>query len=165
MLANKHSWCKSLPYIIFYWHLLKRVLADLHCYMGNWKCQIRCFRVIKMAMRHLFFGIHIEMWYIKYIEMQYAEACVDCQVDGTLAFLSSKIYLYDKLQLLWNPVMKWLLSRGKFHFQETFSWQSHLCDLSASERSSDLTVPGMWPLCYSWIGYRQANGSAESPAI
>ena len=22
-----------------------------------------------------------------------------------------------------------------------------------------LTVPGMWPLCYSWIGYRQANGS------
>ena len=39
-----------------------------------------------------------------------------------------------------------------------FSWPSHLHDLSVSERSSDLTVSGMWPLCYSWIGYRQANG-------
>ena len=28
-----------------------------------------------------------------------------------------------------------------------------------------LTVPGMWPLCYSWIGYLQANGSAVSPAL
>ena len=57
-----------------------------------------------------------------------------------------------------SPVMKWLLSRDKCRIQQTFSWLSHLCDLSASERSSDLTVPGMWPLCYSWIGYRQANG-------
>lgn len=32
------------------------------------------------------------------------------------------------------------------------------CDLTASGKSSDLTVPGIWPLCYSWIGYLQANG-------
>ena len=37
--------------------------------------------------------------------------------------------------------------------------------LTAPGKSSDLTVPGMWPLCYSWIGYQQANGSAVSPAI
>jgi len=37
--------------------------------------------------------------------------------------------------------------------------------LSAFERCSDLTVPGMWPLCYSWIGYRQANGFAVNSAI
>ena len=43
---------------------------------------------------------------------------------------------------------------------------SHICIfLTASGKSSDLTVPGMWPLCYSWIGYLQANGSAVSPAI
>ena len=30
--------------------------------------------------------------------------------------------------------------------------------LTASGKSFDLTVPGMWPLCYSWIGYLQANG-------
>ena len=29
--------------------------------------------------------------------------------------------------------------------------------LTAFGKSSDLTVPGMWPLCYSWIGYQQAN--------
>lgn len=35
------------------------------------------------------------------------------------------------------------------------------CDLTASGKSSDLTVPGIWPLCYSWIGYLQANGPLE----
>ena len=25
-----------------------------------------------------------------------------------------------------------------------------------------LTVPGIWPLCYSWIGYQQANGSPRA---
>ena len=44
---------------------------------------------------------------------------------------------------------------------------SHICNaiLTVSGKSSDLTVPGMWPLCYSWIGYLQANGSAVSPAL
>ena len=44
---------------------------------------------------------------------------------------------------------------------------SHICNaiLTVSGRSSDLTVPGMWPLCYAWIGYLQANGSAANPAI
>lgn len=44
---------------------------------------------------------------------------------------------------------------------------SHICNaiLTVSGKSSDLTVPGMWPLCYAWIGYLQANGSAVNPAI
>ena len=44
---------------------------------------------------------------------------------------------------------------------------SHICNaiLTVSGKSSDLTVPGMWPLCYTWIGYLQANGSAVNPAI
>ena len=44
---------------------------------------------------------------------------------------------------------------------------SHICNaiLTVSGKSSDLTVPGMWPLCYAWIGYLQANGSAANPAI
>ena len=28
-----------------------------------------------------------------------------------------------------------------------------------SKRSLDWQFSGMWPFCYSWIGYRQANGS------
>ena len=57
------------------------------------------------------------------------------------------------------------------HCQETIPGNfrlrtSHICiSLAASGKSSDLTVPGMWPLCYSWIGYLQANGSAVSPAL
>jgi len=40
-----------------------------------------------------------------------------------------------------------------------FPLGSHICEyLTVSGKSSDLTVPGMWPLCYSWIGYQQANG-------
>ena len=44
---------------------------------------------------------------------------------------------------------------------------SHICNaiLTVFGKSSDLTVPGMWPLCYTWIGYLQANGSAVNPAI
>ncbi len=30
---------------------------------------------------------------------------------------------------------------------------------TAFGKSPDLTVPGIWPLCYTWIGYQQANGS------
>ena len=40
---------------------------------------------------------------------------------------------------------------------------SHSCrSLTASGQSHDLPVPGIWPLCYSWIGYQQANGSPRA---
>ena len=40
---------------------------------------------------------------------------------------------------------------------------SHSCrSLTASGKSHDLPVPGIWPLCYSWIGYQQANGSPRA---
>ena len=54
--------------------------------------------------------------------------------------------------------MKWLLSRGKC--KKFFPLNlDHICLLSDSIwKGSDLTVLGIWPLCYSWIGYLQANG-------
>lgn len=53
--------------------------------------------------------------------------------------------------------MKWLLSRGKL--KKFFLGLNHICLLSDSIwKEPDLTVHGMWPLCYSWIGYLQANG-------
>ena len=56
------------------------------------------------------------------------------------------------------PVMKWLLSRGKC--KKFFPLNlDHICLLSDSIwKGPDLTVLGIWPLCYTWIGYLQANG-------
>lgn len=34
----------------------------------------------------------------------------------------------------------------------------HILYLTASGKGSGFTVPGIWPLCYTWIGYQQANG-------
>ena len=54
--------------------------------------------------------------------------------------------------------MKWPLVKSKFSIYKLFSWQlSHLL-IDSIWKEPDLTVPGIWPLCYSWIGYLQANG-------
>ena len=58
--------------------------------------------------------------------------------------------------------MKWPLSRENpklinfFFLTDTMSPR-------ISWKGSNLTVSGMWPLCYTWIGYRQANGSPWVP--
>lgn len=54
----------------------------------------------------------------------------------------------------------------KSYFQKFFLNPSHICFfLTALEKSLSLTVPGSWPLCYSWIGYLQANGPPTSSTI
>ena len=53
--------------------------------------------------------------------------------------------------------MKWPLSRGKTNFFLSLNLKSHLLSDSIW-KEPNLTVHGMWPLCYSWIGYLQANG-------
>ena len=54
--------------------------------------------------------------------------------------------------------MKWPLVKSKFYINKLFSRQlSHLL-IDSIWKEPDLTVPGIWPLCYSWIGYLQANG-------
>ena len=70
--------------------------------------------------------------------------------SGTICRFEPGVYYF--------PVMKWLLSRGKC--KKFFPLNlDHICLLSDSIwKGSDLTVLGIWPLCYSWIGYLQANG-------
>ena len=54
--------------------------------------------------------------------------------------------------------MKWPLVKSKFYINKLFSQQlSHLL-IDSIWKEPILTVPGIWPLCYSWIGYLQANG-------
>ena len=70
--------------------------------------------------------------------------------------------------MLWNenrqhlhkqhPVMKWPLVKSKLHIFILFSQQSSHLFIDSIRKEPDLTVPGIWPLCYSWIGYLQANG-------
>ena len=62
----------------------------------------------------------------------------------------------------YKPLLLWSDFCQEVNFKTTNfffpHWQSsHFC-LTASGKSPDLTVPGSWPLCYSWIGYQQANG-------
>ena len=62
-------------------------------------------------------------------------------------------------QTFWHPVMKWPLVKSKLHIFILFSQQSSHLFIDSIRKEPDLTVPGIWPLCYSWIGYLQANGS------
>ena len=54
--------------------------------------------------------------------------------------------------LLWSD-----LCQGVKRFFLSLNLKSHLLSDSIW-KEPDLTVHGMWPLCYSWIGYLQANG-------
>ena len=57
------------------------------------------------------------------------------------------------LPLLWSD----LLSRVNFVITNLSQQLSHLL-IDSIWKEPDLTIPGIWPLCYSWIGYLQANG-------
>ena len=71
----------------------------------------------------------------------------------TICLLTVLFYSFSPFQ---SPVMKWLLSR--VNFKKFFLTPVTFVFLTALEKSPSLTVPGSWPLCYTWIGYLQANG-------
>ena len=61
-------------------------------------------------------------------------------------------------KLLWSD-----LCQEEIPSKLIFSFLTDTLSPRISWKGSDLTVPGMWPLCYTWIGYRQANGSPWVP--
>ena len=60
-------------------------------------------------------------------------------------------------------VMKWLLSR--VNFEKFFLTPVTFVFLTALDKSPSLTVPGSWPLCYTWIGYLQGNGPPRALTV
>jgi len=47
---------------------------------------------------------------------------------------------------------------SRVNFKKFFLTPVTFVFLTALEKSPSLTVPGSWPLCYTWIAYLQANG-------
>nr|DAW41458.1 MAG TPA: hypothetical protein [Caudoviricetes sp.] len=54
---------------------------------------------------------------------------------------------------------------SRVNFKKFFSTPVTFVFLTALEKSPSLTVPGSWPLCYTWIDYLQANGSPLGSTI